>query len=90
MSMSAINIVANMLFAKGYRVIIDQYTTAGKVYFGFTKSGNRKSDAKWGIVCLDQTEGGKINDFEWANGGGISENKIWNNRANGTYTYQND
>ena len=90
MSMSAIQIIGDMLLSRGYRVIIDSYTTAGKVYFGFAKSGALKSERKWAILCLDQTESGKINDFEWGNRAGIEENKIWNKRADGTYAYQVD
>jgi hypothetical protein len=79
------------MFSKGYRLIIDQYTTAGAIYFGIAPSGTLKSDAKWHIVKLLQTESNKINDFEWAGRDGMkNDNKIWNKRADGTYTYQTD
>jgi len=69
MGMTAIQVIGDIAASHGYRVIIDSTTTAGKIYFGFAKSGAKKSDAAWFILCLDRTVSG-IQDFEWANGGG--------------------
>jgi hypothetical protein len=91
MSMTPIQVMGErMLFAKPFRVIIDSYTTSGKVYFGFAPSGSLKSEAKWTILCLAQTNSGQINDFEWCMGAGMQDNKIWDKRADGTYTYHAD
>lgn len=86
--MSWQQILSNFSLSSGYRVIIDQYTTAGVIYFGMAKSGSLKSSAVWAIIRLSQTQAGKINDFEWAAGSGLNFTKVWDNRA--SYTYQAD
>ena len=86
--MSPIQILGNMLFASGFRTIIDQ-TQAGFIYFGVTKSGNLKSQTRWTIVRCKITNSNKLHDFEWADGEGINNSKkVWNDRTG--YTYQSD
>lgn len=96
MALTAILNFGSFAGASGYRTIIDSVTTAGKVYFGVTKSGNQKSDIEWFILCLDKSTRG-INDFEWAQTilsnmvtYGIKQNnkKRWDLRT--TYIYQTD
>lgn len=87
MSMNVMQIMGNIAFDHGFRLLIDKVTTAGKIYFGLALSGTLKSASAWYILCLDNSA---IKDFEWANREGMSNmNKVWDDRAT-EYTYQVD
>ena len=84
--MGTIQIIADMLFSKGYTVIIDQ-TNAGYIYMGYSLPKTKITEGKWGILRWTITESDLYIVGEWANGEGNSPNKIWNSRTGYTFNY---
>lgn len=84
--MGTIQILADMLFSKGYTVIIDQ-TTAGYIYMGYSKPKNKIIEPKWGILRWTITNSDAYLVGEWADGEGDSPNKIWSSRTGYTYNF---
>jgi hypothetical protein len=97
MSMSAMQVIGNLMFSSSYDVVIDQ-TVANQITFGMAKckaDGSGKeltSSPKWAIMRLTVGNTNKLNFFRWANGNGMQFNLVWNSNGlddvyNGTATF---
>lgn len=77
MGMSVANQIGNLIFDKGYDMVIDS-TQAGYTIFGFAPSGTKPSACNWWIYRLKNTYEGQLNWFRWANGKGLNARYVWN------------
>ena len=78
--MSAIQVIGDLLFSRGYDVVIDQ-TQTGYTIFGYTKYiGALTSEPKWALLRLKTTNSNKLNWFRWKLD--TEFNKIWSTTGN--------
>ena len=68
-----------------YRTSVTYDVSSNPIYYGEALPGTAKSDSKWRIKKNTYDGSGNLTDIEWADGTYLF-NKVWDDRANYTYS----